>query len=346
MRKKTSAHPKTRTRRKKPKASVLRSPGVLCQRSWSQAASPSEEAGEVRQSTDPDFVEKNNAAAEPHANNSFEGHGAEGTITTLHTTTLLQRKSVTHAFSTKVGGVSPLAQRVLSLGSTSHDSLENLEENRRRFFEALDLSAIPTVSLRQVHGDTVHFIERLPAATLVGDGVFTDREGLVLGVATSDCVPLLLAHRDGRFVSAVHAGWRGTAARIAEKAVKDACAHYGTKAGDIFAGLGPCIHKCCYSVRSDVHEAFQNAGLPLGVFEETENSDEAPSSPASGAKTPSWRLDLVKANVLQLLAAGLPPRNIEVIDRCTSCDASLFFSHRRDGEYAGRMMSVIVKGEG
>jgi YfiH family protein len=223
--------------------------------------------------------------------------------------------------------------------------LENIEENRRRFFEALNLSAIPTVPLRQMHGDTVHFIERLPAATLMGDGVFTDREGLVLGVATSDCVPILLAHRDGHFVSAVHAGWRGTAARIAEKAVKDACAHYGTKAGDIFAGLGPCIHKCCYPVRSDVREAFQGAGLPLSVFEEDGNPDETPP-PASDAKTSSWRLDLVEANVLQLLAAGLPPRNIEVVDRCTSCDASFFFSFRRDGEYAGRMMSVIVKGEG
>jgi copper oxidase (laccase) domain-containing protein len=63
----------------------------------------------------------------------WTAYGAEGTITTLHTTTLLQRKSVTHAFSTKVGGVSPLAQRVLSLGSTSHDFLENIEENHRRF---------------------------------------------------------------------------------------------------------------------------------------------------------------------------------------------------------------------
>jgi hypothetical protein len=333
MRKKTSANPKTRTRRKKPKASVLRSPGVLRKRPWSEATASSEEPGM-----------ESDTAAEPHANDSFEGHGAEGTITTLHTTTLLQRKSVTHAFSTKVGGVSSLAQRALSLGSTSHDFLENIEENRRRFFEAVGLAAIPTVPLRQVHGDTVHFIERLPAATLVGDGVFTDRDGLVLGVATSDCVPILLAHRDGRFVSAVHAGWRGTAARIAEKAVREACAHYGTKAGDIFAGLGPCIHKCCYPVRPDVREAFQNAGLPLGVFEEDGNPDVP--SPASDAKTFSWRLDLVEANVLQLLAAGLPPRNIEVVDRCTSCDASLFFSHRRDGEYAGRMMSVIVKGEG
>jgi hypothetical protein len=82
MRKKTSTRPKTPTRRKKPKVSVLRSPGVLRQWPWSEAASSSEESGE-----------KNNTAAETHANdNSFEGHGAEGTITTLHTTTLLQKE--------------------------------------------------------------------------------------------------------------------------------------------------------------------------------------------------------------------------------------------------------------
>lgn len=290
--------------------------------------------GELREgriAMTPPLSDGAHASACADAANDMNGHGAEGVITTLHTTTLFRvlLPGIVHAFSTKVGGVSPKPRRMLNLGSASHDSLENVEENRRRFFSALGLDAMPKVSLRQVHGDEVHFVEKLPAATLQGDGVFTDKEDLVVGVATADCAPILFAEREGRFVGAVHAGWRGAAKGVAMKAVREAGARYGAKPADLLAAIGPCIKPCCYRVKGDVVRAFRDASLPLDSFREVSEDNFA--------------FDLASENARQLLESGLPPANMEILDRCTYCEDALFFSFRREGEGVGHMMSVIAR---
>jgi hypothetical protein len=194
------------------------------------------------------------------------------------------------------------------------------------------MSGMTPVALRQVHGAVVRIVENVPKETLEGDGLLTQRPGLALFVATADCLPVLLAHREGRFVGAVHAGWRGTAKRIAQRAVEKACREFGSKPEEICAALGPRIGPCCFEVRADVFNAFQEAGLGMEVFRE------------AGHET--WRLDLAAANAAQLAVAGLPAENIEVLDYCTFCHEDLFWSHRRDvtkggAKKTGRMWSSV-----
>jgi YfiH family protein len=146
---------------------------------------------------------------------------------------------------------------------------------------------------------------------------------VTLGVLTADCLPVILAAPEAGAVGAVHAGWRGTLEGIALRAVLSLA---GRSGAGVMAGLGPCIGRCCYEVGDDMHERFRKkwgkdyAGK---VFR----------------RRGGWRLDLQKANRLQLLEAGVREKDIAAVPLCTSCRRDLFFSHRRDGERTGRMLA-------
>jgi YfiH family protein len=174
---------------------------------------------------------------------------------------------------------------------------------------------------KQVHGDA---LARAPFdGRPEADAVWTDRAGAAVGVVTADCVPILVAHTRGGFVCAIHAGWRGSAARIAAKTVRALIAASHASPGDFVAAIGPHVGPCCYEVDAPVIRAIQERSV---------------LRPA--AKPEHAMLDLFALNRLQLVGAGVPARAIERVGGCTMCDPDLYFSYRRD-RVAGRMLHFV-----
>lgn len=187
----------------------------------------------------------------------------------------------------------------------------------------------------QVHGDAVHVaadarpVEWRPEA----DILLAREADKVVTVRTADCVPVLLADRRRGAVAAVHAGWRGTCAGAASRAVRALAEIWQTAPDDIVAAVGPSIGPCCYRVGRDVLEAFDVVGR-RGV-------DSADWFTAANG---GWMLDLWRANVDQLIAEGVTTSAIHVSRCCTSCEVDRYFSYRREGQAAGRLVAAIRGG--
>ncbi len=255
-----------------------------------------------------------------------------------------------HGFSTRVGGVSKLnSKRVLNLGFTEWDARENVKENRRRLQAALGAQDLKLVSLLQFHSDAVLHFETAPTEPSRGDASVTKSAGLLLAVQTADCVPILLVDPKNRAVAAVHAGWRGTLARIVAKTIGRMQMQFGTKAEDLLAATGPAIGGCCYEVGPEVAAAFSGQFASAAeFFDELRTGDEPNplqwlNMMPPGHQPPPKKvlLDLRKANRAQLEAAGVRARNIFASDLCTACRRDLLFSYRKEGAESGRMMAVI-----
>lgn len=232
--------------------------------------------------------------------------------------------TVPHGFSLRQGGVSvgPLAS--LNLGDAVGDAAENVAENLRRLAAEAGRSPIQLATVRQVHADTV--VRAAPGLSAEADGVWTDDgRGTWVGVKSADCVPVLLATRDGRAVAAVHSGWRGTALRVAARAV-EALVRTGATASSVCAVVGPCIQACCYEVGPELAERFR-AEFGSQVVRD-------------GGVRP--HLDLSAAVRATLLAAGLSADNVDLQPACTACDGTRFYSHRRDGGVTGRHLAFIA----
>src|SRR5882672_994469 len=255
-----------------------------------------------------------------------------------------------HGFSTKPGGVSTQdGQKLLNLGFTDWDTKENVLENRRRFQSALGATDLKLISLKQIHSDVIHLFDAAPAEVCQGDASITNRSGLLLAVQTADCVPILLVDPKKRAVAAVHAGWRGTLARIVVKAIGQMQMEFKTKPADLLAAIGPSIGACCYEVGTEVATQFlsQFAEAPEW-FDEFRTGDEPNPIQWLNMMPPGHQpppknvlLDLKKANRAQLFAAGLRTPNISFSDLCTACRRDLFFSYRKEGAQSGRLFSVI-----
>jgi YfiH family protein len=256
-----------------------------------------------------------------------------------------------HAFSTRPGGISPLAnERVLNLGFTEWDTRENVQENRRRFQSAADAQDLPLIALKQFHSDVIHLFDTAPTDACGGDASITNHPSLLLAIQTADCVPILLVDPKKRAVAAIHAGWRGTLARIAAKTIGKMQMHFGTRPADLLAAIGPSIGPCCYEVGTEVATQFlsQFPDAP-GYFDEFRTGDEPNPIQWLNMMPPGHQpppkgvfLDLRKANRSQLLSAGLGPQNIHVSELCTACRPDLLFSYRKQGPASGRLMSVIA----
>lgn len=207
---------------------------------------------------------------------------------------------------------------------------------RRTLLEDLGMPDRTLFEVRQVHGASVVDASAAVAPDAgcpEGDALFApDGRGVALAVRAADCVPVLVADREGPAIAAVHAGWRGTAAGIVGRVV-ERFAREGVPPSRLTAAVGPAIGACCYEVGEDCAERVLAAsGADL----------EAPAGlvGASG-RDGAVRLDLERANRRQLVAAGIPDAEVWVSGACTSCGGRRFHSFRRDGAAAGRMLAVI-----
>lgn len=259
-----------------------------------------------------------------------------------------------HGFSTRTGGHSTVfGGHDLNLGMQKHDARAAVERNRKAFFTAVGAGrGFKLVTLKQIHSGNIHVLNQAPKTLLVGDGVITDRPGLLLSIQTADCVPVLLVDRKKRAVGAFHAGWRGTVKRIVEKGVGMMQLTYGSDPADIRAAIGPCIQQCCYAVGPEVVDEFHSqfpyaAELFKDIFDDDPVKTKYPllfltaRAPGHGPVGKQPHLDLTEANRRQLLDAGVPAGNIWTSGLCTGCNPGRLFSHRKEDGFTGRMMAVV-----
>ncbi|MFQ3590278.1 MAG: peptidoglycan editing factor PgeF [Chloracidobacterium sp.] len=247
----------------------------------------------------------------------------------------LEAAGFRHGFSTRLGGVSPLPSNALNLGYFAGDAPEHVTENRRRFLAVLDETEDRLQTLRQVHGHTVHTLDAVTeneAEPRSGDAWVGQDPARWAAVYTADCQAVLIGcSRTGAF-AAVHAGWRGTLARIVEHTVARLRADFGARPEDLQAALGPAASVDHYEVGDEVVEAFHQA---------------FPTKAAQWFKRPpgasKFHLDIPKANQQQLVEAGLRPERIYASGWCTMARTDLFFSYRRErGRHpVGRLVAAI-----
>lgn len=241
---------------------------------------------------------------------------------------------LTHGFSSRVGGVSPPPYDTMNLGYATEDEVINLMENRARFMSALgkeNLLMAQTINL--VHGDRVVGDHELPdnGEIVDADGIITQRADLPLVSTFADCIPIFLADPVKKAIGVVHAGWRGTLAGIAARAVKRMQELFKSKPEDILAGIGPGIGPCCFETGEEPARCFMDK-YPgwKDLVVRVSNYDK-------------WKIDLFSFNRRILQETGVPGRSITIASLCTLCREDLFFSYRRDGRRSGRMAAVMIK---
>jgi len=240
-------------------------------------------------------------------------------------------------------------EKLLNLGFMEWDTPANVAANRQQFQSALGAIDFTLTPLKQIHSALLRPFAATPPQPCKGDASSTHTPGLLLAVQTADCVPILLVDPRKRAVAAIHAGWKGTLARIGQKAVGRMHYEYGSKPPDLLAAIGPSVGPCCYEVAADFVSKFTAQFADAADYFDEPRSGEEPNPlqwlnmmpPGHQPPPKGVHLDLRKANRSQLLAAGLRPENIFVSELCTACRTDLFFSYRREGALSGRLMSVI-----
>lgn len=253
----------------------------------------------------------------------------------------LEQDGFTNAFSTRLGGISPMPTRALNLAGFNEDDAENIYENRRRFLKLFDGDWTLT-GCWQIHSADVRVVsseqEAQPKAGVLGDEQYCDAlvsrtPKILLAVKTADCVPILLGDSKTGAFAAVHAGWRGTSSSIVGRAIEHLKREYSARPQDLRAAIGPAANSCCYEVGGEVIKVFKER------FPQTDHL-------FTPTREGHARIDLQAANRDQLISAGVSPDRAHIAPLCTMDRNDLFFSYRREKKLhgrVGRLMSVIGK---
>lgn len=230
---------------------------------------------------------------------------------------LYGESSVLYAMSTRMGGVSLPPYDSLNLGQNTDDSVQNVETNRKRFFDALDLP-IQQISLpQQVHSKNVRIVDK-PGQHSQTDGLITSTPEVALIIQVADCLPIALVDPAKNVIGLVHAGWKGSQLGIGASAVQMMVKEFGCHPTDISGFLGPSIGPCCYEVGNEFFDYFPSQYII------------------------NQRLNLWLFNHDQLVAAGLLSEKVQISRICTKCHSNWFYSHRGSGGKAGRMMATLM----
>jgi len=269
-----------------------------------------------------------------------------------------------HGFSTRAGGFSRAYRKGdLNLGFTKDDSRAAVERNRAEFLRTLGAVSRtrgssakgaklwPLITLRQVHSDIIRCVDSVPDEPLAGDGLITVTPRVLLAIQTADCLPVVIVDTKRQAVGVFHAGWRGTVKRIVEKGVGEMVRCFGSRPKDMKAAIGPGIQGCCYEVGEEVRTKFESQfAYAASLFREIKDSDPVREkypllfltarAPGHSELPKRIFLDLVEANRQQLIAGGVPKKNIETSSLCTNCHPELLFSYRAEKGKTGRMMAV------
>ena len=230
--------------------------------------------------------------------------------------------------STRHGGCSEGNYGEFNINRYCGDRPEHIACNLEALKEMLGVEHV--IMPHQTHSIEVRVIESplpLGSETLEGvDALVTDLSDICIGVSTADCIPILLYDEVHHAVAAIHAGWRGTVKRIAQKTVETMIQTYGTRPVDVRAVIGPGISLEAFEVGDEVYEEFREAGFPMESIAHRE------------AK---WHINLPLCNRQQLEETGV--RQVEMSGICTYRQVGDYFSARRLGINSGRIFTAILQ---
>lgn len=235
---------------------------------------------------------------------------------------------ITHGFFTRKGGVSPVPFDSLNLSVSTGDTQENIKENRRRIFEALNKDVRSLFDVWQVHSDKVIFSDmpRVSGRDLIkADAIFTNNPDLTLMMRFADCVPVLIYDPIKRAIGIIHAGWQGTIKQIVRKSISQMCDQYGTITTDIVAVVGPSIGPDHYEVGRSVYE------LAIDLFGKNDEIIKNESG--------KYIFNLWEANEFQLRQSGV--ENVIQTKICTACNTDRWYSHRVESGKTGRFAALL-----
>ena len=255
---------------------------------------------------------------------------SKNSIPFLQFSHLASFSGLTHAVTTRRGGVSEKHFSSLNLGVKTGDDPKRVSLNRKKAFSALGSKEDVSVISDQVHGNKVFLVGAnfKPPTRLSGiDGFITREHDIMLMIKIADCIPVFFYDPETPAIGLIHAGWRGTVKGIIPEGIKLMKKSFGSKPEKIKAGIGPGISRCCFEVKADVREEFDKKNFGDSIWR------------ADADKR--LFLDLKKAILLELINCGLQTKNIETAKECTACDSELFFSHRRDKGKTGRMAALL-----
>ena len=251
----------------------------------------------------------------------------------------LEQDGFVNGFSTRAGGVSPMPDAALNLAGFNEDAAENILENRRRFLKLFP-GAWSFAGCWQVHGVDIRHVKTAEDAkpaenqrgeTVYCDAIISDAHGVLAGVKTADCVPLLMGDSETGCFAAVHAGWRGTLQELAKVGVNRLQQEYKSRPENLRVAIGAAAGACCYEVGAEVIDAFTSRfSNAHKLFVETRPGHAL--------------VDLLQANRDQLIQSGVQPNRIHVAPLCTMCRTDLFFSYRKEKRLhgkVGRLMAVV-----
>ena len=247
-----------------------------------------------------------------------------------YTSPLLQ---VPHAFFTREGGVSKGIYASLNCGNGSRDAASDVRENRRRAASGLGFSADHLCTLYQVHSPNVVTLSTpIAPGQVQADALVTQTPGLLLGILTADCAPVLFADAQAGVVGAAHAGWKGAFTGVLENTIA-AMADLGAR--EIHAAIGPCISQESYEVGAEFLARF------------LEDSPENAAFFSPSGREGHAQFDLPGYVAHRLARAGL--RHIGRIAKDTCAEEQAFFSYRRttlrgEGDYGRQLSAIGLKG--
>ncbi|MGA3065751.1 MAG: peptidoglycan editing factor PgeF [Tepidisphaeraceae bacterium] len=256
-----------------------------------------------------------------------------GNSAVFYVSPALEGVGVPHAFSTRLGGVSPAPFDSLNLGNPSGSDIQDeqgrIEANYLRLIADARCPDAELLRVHQIHGNRVAAVEagKVFDRSQQADALVSDDPERTISVRVADCVPILIASGDGKMVAAVHAGWRGIVGGVIPATLARMTGG-GKMAGEFVAAIGPCIGE----------EAFEVGGEVLAEFEKVFGR----AAPVRRMADGKGRVDLRAAARMQLLAGGLREGRIDSTDRCTFEHRNEFFSHRRDRGVTGRMAALIA----
>ena len=256
------------------------------------------------------------------------------------------------AFSTtRYGGVSEGNYASLNINEYCGDSKANTDANRLLLANELGIDANHIIMPHQTHGVESRIIgeefatlpDGVKKMLLEGvDAVMTNIPGMCIGVSTADCIPVLLYDEEHHAAAAIHAGWRGTQARIVHKAVQEMRMAYQTDPTKLKAVIGPGISLDNFEVGDEVYAAFEQAAFDMSAIAEKRIKRNPNADDPAKAFERKWHINLPLANIQMLTHNGVDEANIINTGICTFDNADNYFSARRLGIESGRIYTGII----
>lgn len=247
-----------------------------------------------------------------------------------------QRTDVVAFVTSRIGGFSNHPVSSCNIGLTELEDIATTIKNRQQVCQALGISFETLTFQNQVHSDSIAIVDahnagagrRVKAEAIEKtDALITSTKGVTLIAQSADCVPIVIYDTQKKVAAAVHAGWRGTVKKIAQKTALRMVEAMGCNPANMIVGIGPSIGPCCYEVGKEVLDETSKAfGNSQSLVSEVNSKQH---------------FNLWEANRLQLIEVGIANENIELSRICTFCNHRTFYSHRHDRGVTGRFGAGI-----